>query len=294
MISPSNLNFLRMFDAVMRTRSVSKAADELGITQPALSNALAKLRVELNDPLFVRSKNGIEPTPFALDYHPAVTQALQLLSAAQERSGQFDPDHSRRTFRIAMSDIAEAVILPRIMAQHFRNRRNLTVITRPMPEQEITAALERGAIDLAVGFLEGLSGPLIRQTLFRTDYVCLAPRGLNLNKSTRFVLVDAEGTGHARVAKAIAADAVAVRSPHFLALPHIVKTSGLPTIVPRPLGTIFAKWLALAILPCPLPLPKITIVAVAHLRVREDPANQWLREAFRSTFADVDWSAPIA
>jgi DNA-binding transcriptional LysR family regulator len=294
MIRPTNLNFLRMFDAVMRTRSVSKAANDVGITQPALSNALAKLRIELNDPLFVRSRNGIEPTPFALDYHPAVVQALKLLSSAQERSGQFDPDHDRRTFRIAMSDIAEAVILPRIMAGHFRDRDNLSIITQPMPEQEITDALERGLIDLAVGFIEKLTGPLIRQTLFRTDYVCLTPKGLCVDERSRFILVDANGTGHAAVAKTLPAQAVAVRTPHFLALPHIVRASGIPAIVPRPLGTIFADWLDLAIQPSPIALPQIDIVAAAHMRVREDPANMWLREAFRSTFADVDWSAPVA
>ncbi|QLC23913.1 LysR family transcriptional regulator [Parasphingopyxis algicola] len=292
-----NLNLLRAFDAVMRERKVSRAAEELGLTQPALSNAIAKLRLELGDALFVRSGNGVEPTPFAQEYHLSVARALVLLDAASTQARAFDPERDKRRFTIAMSGIAESVVLPRIVAQNFRDRANLSIVTRPIPRSDLAGVLGRGNIDLTIGFIQRSDGPLIRQLLFTTNYVLLAPQDYSLGPAPRFVVVEGKGTGHEVVAagirQAFGDSAVALRMPDFLAVPHAVRAAGIPAIVPLPVALIYARWLGLRLADVPIGVPEIEIFSYAHERMRSDGANRWLRNACQRTFADVDWAQPI-
>ena len=152
-IKDIDLNLLRLFDAVYRTRTVSRAADLLDLTQPAASQALTRLRLLIKDPLFVRAGGGVQPTPKADRLANAVRSALGLLEEALNESAQFEPLQSHKVFRIHMSDIGEGRFLPQLMARLGELAPGVRLETLPLQPAEIAPALDNGRIDFAFGFL---------------------------------------------------------------------------------------------------------------------------------------------
>src|SRR5688572_9854037 len=172
-IGDVDLNLLRVFDAVLRDRSVTAAAARLDLTQPAVSNALARLRRMLDDALFVRTAEGMRPTPYAQGLADPVRQALGLVETALARPAGFEPATSVRTFRFHMSDIGEMVFLPALVERLQRVAPGVRVEVTPLALEEITDALASGALDLAVGALPGLAGLVRTRNLLQDPYVCL-------------------------------------------------------------------------------------------------------------------------
>src|SRR5262245_2997057 len=168
-----DLNLLRVFDAVLRDRSVTGAARHLGLTQPAVSNALARLRTSFDDPLFVRTPEGMDATPFARELAEPVRQALALLESALAHGPGFDPATSTRAFRFYMSDLGQIEFLPPLVEFAQRTAPGVRLEAVALEVEDIGDALASGALDLAVGFLPGLGQPVRRQPLFRDPYVCL-------------------------------------------------------------------------------------------------------------------------
>ncbi|RYY60347.1 MAG: LysR family transcriptional regulator, partial [Comamonadaceae bacterium] len=154
-----DLNLLRLFDAVYRTRSVSRAAEMLGLTQPAASQGLTRLRTLIQDPLFMRSGGGVQPTPKAQRLADPVRQALATLEQALGETAGFDPAQSTRSFHIHMSDIGESRFLPELMVALRERAPGVRIETRPVPREQISAALDAGRIDFAFGFL-----PMVRES----------------------------------------------------------------------------------------------------------------------------------
>lgn len=293
---------LEAFDAVRRTRSVSLAAAELGVAQPTLSNRLRRLRGALGDPLFVRTAQGMIPTPFADELGGYVTEALALLEKGLRQRHRFDPAREKRTFSIIMTDIAESVILPILLERAARLAPGLRFRTRRLSMEDTLAALQSGDIDLAIGFIPQLTKGIYQQLLFTTDYVCIAsaehPRiGSQISRaeflSARHAVADASGTGHYVVEAALDREGIGqqidVRVPSFLALPFIVSASEMIATVPRPLDRIMHRATNIKRLDHPLDLPRIEIKQFWHERFSEDPANRWLRALLRDAFATVDW-----
>ena len=171
-----DLNLLRLFDAVYRTRNVSRAADLLEITQPAASQGLARLRALIHDPLFMRAAGGVQPTPRAQRLAQPVRQALSTLEQALGEAAGFDPRSSGRVFQLHMSDIGEGRFLPELMVALSEQAPGVRVETRPLPREQITEALDSGRIDFAVGFL-----PMVKDTqrtqLLKDRYVLLLRKG---------------------------------------------------------------------------------------------------------------------
>ncbi len=303
-----DLNLLRAFDAVYRHRSVSRAAGALGVPQPTLSNALHRLRAALGDALFVRTQGGMNPTPFADGIAADIRDGLDALARGLARRAGFDPARERREFTLIMIDMAEAVILPPLLEACRRHAPSVTFRTVQLGERETRAALEAGKVDLAIGFFPALKGGAHQQTLFETEYVCIAgarsgaghgagASGGTLSRSAfrtaRFVVADAQGTGHDTVERALEraglGGRIAVRVPHFLALPMIVAHTDLLATVPRPLGHILRGAADIRLYRHPLALPRLRIRQVWHERFHRDPANRWLRAVLRDVFAKVDW-----
>src|SRR5512139_1413934 len=168
-----DLNLLRVFDAVLRDRSVTGAAQHLGLTQPAVSNALARLRKLLGDALFVRTPRGVDATPFARELAEPVRQALALLESALAHGPGFDPATATRAFRFYMSDLGQIEFLPPLVERAQRVAPGVRLEAVAMEVEDIGDALAAGSLDLAVGFLPGLGPPVRRQPLFRDPYVCL-------------------------------------------------------------------------------------------------------------------------
>src|SRR5882672_592293 len=172
-VADLDLNLLRAFDAVLRDGSVTAAAERLGLSQPAMSNALARLRRLLGDPLFMRTASGMRPTPFAQQLAAPVQQALDLIRASFSQQAGFDPGTSDRIFRLQLTDVGEIAFLPPLLERLQRDAPRVRIETQHLPQDEVSDALASGDVDVAVGFLPELSSGVVAQRLFRDRYVCL-------------------------------------------------------------------------------------------------------------------------
>src|SRR5215831_18920813 len=146
-----DLNLLRVFDAVLREKSVTAAAAGLRLTQPAVSNALARLRALFEDALFVRTSAGMDATPFACELAEPVRQALALLESALAHGPGFDPATSTRAFRFYMSDLGQIEFLPPLVERALRLAPSVRLEAVALEVEDISEALAAGALDLAVG-----------------------------------------------------------------------------------------------------------------------------------------------
>jgi DNA-binding transcriptional LysR family regulator len=299
-INSLDLNLLLAFDAIDRERNITLAAERVGLSQPALSNALARLRKLLNDPLFVRTAKGMEPTPYAVRLSGPIRKACELIDGALKIDASFDPTRTSRKFSVYMTDIGEAVMLPRLLRhlQTFAPRIGINVET--IPKHGIQEAMTSGDVDLAVGLFEGLGGGFFEQRLYRDDFVCIVradhPTVGNTFSQQQFidlphVLVSSGGTGHeAAIEKIVVKQrvkrSVALSVPHFLALPAIVAQTDATGTVPRKLALSFMNSINIKLLTSPIKFPTIEIKQHWHARYHHDPANKWLRSIFAELFSE--------
>jgi DNA-binding transcriptional LysR family regulator len=294
-----DLNLLRVFDAVLRRRSVTAAGEEIGLSQAGVSNALARLRKLCGDPLFVRSPRGMDPTPFAKSIADAVRQALGLIEGTLARRPTFDPATTERTFRLHMSDIGEMVFLPQLLERLQRAAPGVHIETRSTPEPEIAAALAAGELDLAVGFLPGLRAPVRNDRLFRDAYVCMMradhPRiGRALTRkgfvAAAHALVASIGAGHRVVEDLLVAHGldrrIVVRVPHFMVVPMILERTDLVVTVPERVASVFERMGRFKTLALPFEVPRTDVRVHWHERYDQEPANRWLREVLVELYAD--------
>lgn len=293
-----DLNLLRVFDAVLRDRSVTGAARHLGLTQPAVSNALARLRAQFEDVLFVRTPKGMDATPFARELAEPVRQALALLESALAHGPGFDPATSSRAFRFYMSDLGQIEFLPPLVERAQRVAPGVRLEAVALEVEDIADALAAGALDLAVGFLPGLGPPVRRQPLFRDPYVCLMRAdhpfaGRNLTRkqflSASHALVSYKG-GHRIIEEALEraglARKIALRVPHFTVLPMVLERSDLILILPAKIARVYERQGGFKFLPLPVPIPPADVAAHWHERFERDPGNRWLRETIRELFTE--------
>src|SRR5437870_11551160 len=162
-----DLNLLRVFDSVLHERGVTPAAARLGLTQPAVSNALARLRKVFGDALFVRTPSGMDATPFARELAEPVRQALALLDSALAHGPGFEPASATRAFRFYMSDLGQIEFLPPLIERVQRAAPGVRLEAVALDVEDIAGALGTGALDLAMGFLPALGPPVERHALFR-------------------------------------------------------------------------------------------------------------------------------
>lgn len=293
-----DLNLLDLFDAIYRTRNLTAAGKALGLSQPAMSHALARLRDMYGDPLFVRLAKGVEPTPFADELVGPVSQALQILAQTLEKDS-FVPETARRVFRLAMTDIGEHTFLPRLIRHLQHHAPHLcveTVATSASPE-ELAQELSKGSIDLALGAINPDIAGVRSQILFSDVYACVArpstvPRGtLSLAefKRARHVVPNVAGTNHSvlidrmLVANGMSGQVVA-RVTHFLAIAELVADTDVIAIMPRNLALSVARRWGLCHFAPPVQMPGYDVMVYWHKRHDQEPGNAWLREAIVDLF----------
>ena len=292
-----DLNLLRVFEAIAREGSVTAAAARLGLTQPAVSNALARLRQALGDPLFVRTPRGMRPTPLAGLLGEPVHRALALLEQALAGTPGFDPATSARSFRFYMSDIGEIFFLPPLVERVRQLAPGVHLEAVALAPGEIGEALATGRIDLAIGFLPELHGAVRRQGMFRDPYVCLLradhPRiGARLTRAqfqdAQHALVASPGSGHRVIEQALARRGlqrhIALRVPHFTVLPEVLARTDLLLTLPGRIARVFAQDRPLRILEPPVAIPPADVALHWHERFDRDPALGWLRSLLLSMF----------
>src|SRR5258706_2033808 len=293
-----DLNLLRVFDAVLRDRSVTAAARHLRLTQPAVSNALARLRTRFEDALFVRTSTGMDATPFARELAEPVRQALALLESALAHGPGFDPATSTRAFRFYMSDLGQIEFLPPLVERAQRVAPGVRLEAVALGVEDIRDALGGGALDLAVGFLPGLGPPVRRQPLFRDPYVCLMradhpAAGPRLTKKAfleaSHALVSYKG-GHRVIEEALEraglARKIALRVPHFTVVPMVLERTDLILTLPAKIARVYAQRGAFRTLPPPVPIPPADVAAHWHERFERDPGSRWLREMVMELFTE--------
>jgi DNA-binding transcriptional LysR family regulator len=285
-----DLNLVRVFDAVLRRRSVTGAGAELGLSQAGVSNALGRLRRLFGDPLFVRTPRGMDPTPYAKSIAESLRRALGLIETTLAGHAEFDAASTERTFRFHMSDIGEMVFLPPLLEHVHRHAPGVRIETRATPQEEIEGALALGELDLAVGFLPGLQPPIRSALLFPDRYVCMMradhprigktfPRRLFLEAS--HALVASIGAGHRVVEETLLAHGlnrrIALRVPHFMVVPMILERTDLVVTVPSRVARVFERMGRFKTLTPPVAIPPADVRVHWHERFDRDPGNRWLR-----------------
>jgi DNA-binding transcriptional LysR family regulator len=290
-----DLNLLRVFDAVLRERGVTPAAAGLGLTQPAVSNALSRLRGLFGDPLFVRTPSGMDATPFARELAEPVRQALALLESALAHGPGFDPPSATRAFRFYMSDLGQIEFLPPLIERVQQHAPGVRLEAVAMEVEDIAAALAAGALDQAVGFLPGLGPPVRRRALFRDPYLCLMRADHPITSLTRKKFAEASHAlvsyrgGHRVIEEALeragVARKIALRVPHFTVVPMVLERTDLILTLPARVARVFERRGKLKSLPPPVPIPPAEVAVHWHERFEADPGNRWLREQIVELFA---------
>lgn len=293
----ADLNLLRVFLAIWDLRSLTAAGDRLGLTQPAVSHALRRLRTLFEDPLFVRTPGGMVPTDAAFRLYPPLAQAFSLINDAMQQVSMFDPASAQRVFRVSMSDMSEFYFLPPLVALLDREARGIRIEVANIPLESVSAAMRAGEIDLALGYVPGLDPACVSQTLFLDEHVCVVRAGHPLRKAKpsredlsalRYVYASTNATGHRMVEQWLdelnLKREVVLRLPHFVVAPEIVMNTDLAVIFPKSIARRFNRGKAFRILPLPFSLPPIEIQVHSHTQFAADPGIAWLRETIHAMF----------
>jgi DNA-binding transcriptional LysR family regulator len=292
-----DLNLLVAFDAIYRSRNLTAAGRGLGLSQSAMSHALARLRSAFKDPLFVRLPRGLQPTPVANEVAPALTEALRMIRGSLERK-TFDAAQSTRIFNLAMGDIAEVVQLPHLVhelrssAPHVRL--NTTQITGP----RVRDALGAGEVDVATGDYD-LGAGCREVRLYEAEYACVlradhptigARLTLRQFRAAEHILIKPRGPSHHGevIERALASRKVgariAVQISHFHGVAALVLSTDLVATVPSRLAESMKRLAGVKVLPPPISLPKIKVSLYWHERFHRDPGNAWLRSIYVKLF----------
>lgn len=291
-----DLNLLRVLLEIDRARSVTDAGRRLALSQPATSNALARLREAFGDPLFVRGAGGLTPTALAERIVPAAARHLEALEAALTGAEVFDPSESVVEWRLSLSDLGEAVFLPRIVEAVLREAPHTRFVNVGVPAERVADALARREVGLAIGMMDPGQAGVRSKLLFSEHYVVLgsqdAPPAWRTRRGfgdARLVLASPAATYHRGVADALErhglADRVAVRARHYASVPDLVVEGRLAAIVP----SMFARMACqrsrrLAMWPLPLKMPPYEVRMVWHAASDADAAQGWLRERVLKLF----------
>ena len=294
-----DLNLLVVFKQLLAERSVSRAAEALGLSQPAVSNALARLRKLLGDELFLRTPAGMEPTPFAEQLAESVTYGLGMIHSALNQRSSFEPAASTRSFVIGMTDIGEIYFLPRLMERLRHDAPGVTVSTVRNTTTNLRDDMEAGKVDLAIGLLPQLKGGFFQRRLFRQRYVCMFRKGHRLDKrklslaefsAAEHLLVVSEGTGHGKVDEVLKRSGVERRIsltvPHFVAVGHILQATDMVATVPERFAERMVEPFGLTYVAHPAALPEVAINVFWHAKFHKAPANQWLRSVLFDLFSN--------
>jgi hypothetical protein len=292
-----DLNLLVVFDAMLHHQNVSKAAEAIKLSQPAMSAAISRLRALFDDPLFVRTKAGMEPTPKAKTLSPSVRLVVQTIKTDILLPKKFIPANSDRTFTLVTPDIAEVNFLPRLIAELAHQSPLINLKTLAMPREAAADSLASGEAEMAIGYFPDLhKAGFFQQKLISSSHVCLLRKkhpivGEKIT-STQFMqaphaVVRPDGREHLferfLQSKNIKRRVV-VELSHFMSLLPIIETSDLIATVPKDLADFFVQHGDVRYIPTPMKSPVIDVHLFWHQRFHKDPAHIWLRQVIHRLF----------
>lgn len=300
-----DLNLLVVFEALMEERGVTRAANRVGLSQPAMSNALARLRRTFDDPLFVRTPEGMSPTPAAQSMIGPVRSALAQLRDIFEEKPAFAPSASERLFHLLTNDYVELTLLPPLV-KAIREQAggvSLRVQRSPSVFEPPSANSLAESFDLAIGFFPDaltLDARVRSELLWEDKNVCIARarhpkiRGkisLRQYAEAEHVAVFYKKQGLGVIDTLLAQRALSRRTavvvPHFTTVPFIVSASDFIATVPERLAQRFSKQLKLQLLRAPIEIPPLRLTLLWHERFHADPWRRWMRELIARTAGEI-------
>ena len=300
-----DLNLLAVFQAIFETRSVTAAAQRFGITQPAMSNALSRLRELCDDPLFVPTSTGMQPTPYALEIAGTISEALREVQSALGHRRSFDPTSTDRTFRFHMTDMGQMYFLPRLLERLQAAAPDAKIEAATLSFDAIRGALEEGRIDFALGKLPKLAARGVRShVLFIERYEVLmrADRGganapltqESFLRAAHAVVSSASG-GHRIIEETLVklGARIVLRVPNFTVIPTILQRADLVVTAPRRLAVDIARANGLNVYPLPVNIPDFDVSAYWHERFEPDPAVAWMRAQLFDLFFENENKAQL-
>ena len=301
-----DLNLLRVLSAIHRTGSVTGAGKALALSQPATSNALARLRDHFKDDLFVRSPSGLQPTRLCERLAPGVQAQLQTLEALVSVRDDFDPARSEMRWRLSLSDLGEMMFLPPLAAALRQQAPQAHVTNVSVAADDVPAALESRDIDFAIGILQPRHRGVRADLLFREHYVALTssrwrpasgPAGRTLSArqlaEASLVVASPTATFHGSVEKMLVrmklSERIVLRARHFGALPELALNTDLLTIVPQMYAANLGQRHDLRVWELPrAAAPSYEVRMVWHASTAQDPAHQWIRAQVHRLFGRTE------
>jgi len=301
-MSTPDLNLLRVLDAMFAHRTVTGAAQALGLTQPGMSLALRRLRDHFGDPLFVRNGSIMVPTALAERLRDPVTRTLATIQAEIVPATPFDPATSDRCFSVGLSDLGDLVFLPDLVARLRATAPRVSIRSVTVAPSALLQGLADGTIDLAIGHLTDIDTDVcLEQTLFAQALICLVREDhpqigdeLSIEQflaADHIVVTQAGGSQQVfedRVRQLGYVRNIVLRSPHFMSVPFLVAQSDMMTVVPLAVGRIYASLLRLKMLPLPFHLSAVDLKQFWHRRAHTDPEILWLRRTVATLFVGRD------
>ena len=292
----TDLNLFVVFSAIYDEGSITRAAEALNVTQPAVSNNISRLRDMFNDPLFVRVKSGVSPTPLARDLIGPVRKALGMLDQTVKKLEQFDPATSERTIHISMGDLAEVIILGALVHTIRAESAGIRIHNYLTPRDSIPLKLTSGEIDFAIEPVILNDANLHSQRIVSDQFVCVLRKDHPVAKNG-LQIEDYVGLDHIQVSgrrsgagfidmelyKLKRRRQIAVRVQHYLMTHSLLRESDMAITVPGKFAQRVYSEEEFALLPLPFEAPALELWLHWHASVDDNPANRWLREKVLSS-----------
>ena len=301
-VSEIDLNLVRTFLHLYETRSVTRTAERMSITQPSVSHALARLRKQFNDNLFSRSTGGLKPTQRASEVYPMLRQAIEVIEATIGGVARFDPATSRRTFRVHATDLGEVSVVPPVLRLIAEAAPAVDLHITPLDFAIAETELRQGQADAVICTPRITADDIARDVLFDDVYCGLRstrhPRiadhpTLAEFLTERHIAVEVSA-GHTDVDRSLEllghTRDVALRISHFAALPQLIEKTSYLSIIPSSVSEQFCAVADITSFELPFTVPAMEVSLYTYRRALPDPGVEWLRQAIRAALCD--WGTP--
>ena len=298
-----DLRLLAVIRELQRTGSVSHTAENLGLSQSAVSMTLARLRKHFGDPLFVRTSSGMASTPYAAELIGDLNRAAEILEMALDRRSHFDPATSERMFHLCSTDIAQFTMLPQLVKRLAISAPSVRIDLSNLAE-DTTRLLETGEVDLAIGLIPPMGAGFCQQRLFSSHFVCVAradhPRirlGMTREQfvTESHLSVTTAGTGYHTLERTLESlniqRRIGMRVPSFLGIAAVICVTDFLAIVPASMGRLLSES-NVRVFDLPFALPGYDVTQNWHERYTLDPGMQWFRGLVRSVFREERQARP--
>ncbi len=284
-----DLNLLVIFDMIYSELHLTKAGQRLTMSQPAMSQALKRLRDTFQDPLFSRNGMVLVPTAQAHQMAPQVNQIVEMAQKTFLDKGSFDPEKSTRIFRLAMSDYTEMVIMPRLFKRLHKLAPHLKIECRHLSFNDYQSELDNGELDIVLACVIAFGANIYQQSLFKDREIVIVrkdspalKKALTIERyvsfeHAQFLWMEREHQIDKELNKLGLKRPLVLQVQHELVLPLVLKNNDLLVNMPLRMANVFAEFLPLEILEIPLELTQYEFRQHWHQRNHQDPAHQWLR-----------------